>query len=475
LSTVTQELEQMLAPLASDLERVVRDTVRTAHLPGAAVGLVVGDDLVWSHAVGSAVLETRAPIDDRTLFRIASITKTFTATAVVQLRDRGLLRLDDPLVRHVPEAGRIVGAFGPIEEITLRRLLTHTAGLPVDVPAPIEATIYPFEGYAIERILGSMDEIHLVAEPGTVHLYSNTGFQLLGEVVSRVSGTPYASYVMREITGPLDMTGTAFSLTPELASRAAQGYQAWDHNDELSPARDLDSADLGALGGLWSCVEDLARWISAQLGPYREVPDGSVLLGRQSLLDMHRQSVLANHSWTMSRGLGWGGTRRGDIVTIGHSGGQPGFTSSIAMLPRIGLGSIALFNGTGPVGLLTAELLDHARPMVEALRDRQSTSLPGAAQTARKALTGIYRDPDRGFTYHVVIERGVLAIRASGLEGPAERLLATDDGNAFAIVDDDGQTRGSLRFVVGDSGSIDRLHFDGYPSAEETVAPRYTR
>lgn len=462
-----------LHPIAPDLERAVRTFARDRHLPGAAVGIVVDDGLAWSYAVGTTRLGAGAPIDGRTLFRIASITKTFTATAIVQLRDAGRLRLDDPVVRYLPEVAAMRSPHGPIEEVTLRRLLTHTAGMPIDVPAPLEAEMYPFEGYEIGSILRSIDGLRPFAAPGTIHQYSNVGFQLLGEVVARVSGMSWEAYLAERVTGPLGMHATVLAPAGELAGRAAQGYQAYDHDDRLVPARDLDSQALRALGGLWSSVEDLARWVVAQLGPYGPEPSGSAILGAASLVEMHRQNVVANDAWTESRGLGWGGDRHGDLVTIGHGGGLPGFITDVAMVLPERIAAIVLLNGNGRAHLLGVELLQAVRPVVARARERLA-AVPGTAPApeAWAALTGTYRDPDRANSYRVLVERGTLRIAANGRAG--DRLTPTDTADRFEAAGPDGSSRGYVTFVRDGAGRVARLVFDGYAFAEETVAPRYT-
>jgi CubicO group peptidase (beta-lactamase class C family) len=472
-------LAEALDLIAPDLERTVRAFVRAGHLPGASVGIVVDDEFAWSYAVGTTEQDAGSPIDRRTLFRIASITKTFTATAIVQLRDRGRLRLDDPLVHHIPEAAAIRSPFGPIDEITLRRLLTHTAGMPIDVPAPLDVPVYPFEGYEIGSILASIGHIRPFAAPGTIHQYSDVGFQLLGEVVARVSGLPYQSYVTREVSGPLGMGSTVFDLDRDLDAalrvRVAHGYQAYDHDDRLRPARTLDSRDLGALGGLWSCVDDLSRWISAQFGPYRPDPGGSAILTAGSLVEMHRQVVLADDDWTESQGLGWEGTRSGDLTLVGHGGGLPGYITDISMQLGERLGAIVLLNGNSRAHDLSVDLLRLMRPVVATWRERHHRHAapdPPEVPDRFADLVGLYRDPDRGKTYRVTLERGHLAIAAEARS--PDRLAPTDASDRFGIIAADGSSRGFVTFVRHDGGRVAWLNFDGYPYAEETVAPRYS-
>ncbi len=248
------------ADLASRLEGMVAAFVNTHAAPGAAVGVVLGDEPAWHLGYGFTDLDTQVEPDQRTLFRVASITKTFTGTAVVQLRDEGKLRLDDPLVAFVPElkAGR--NPFGPIEDVTLRRLLTHQSGLMGEPPTQdLAEHVFP----AVEEVLERADLIEVVIPPDAQDKYSNLTYQLLGEVVERVSGRPYREYVDAEILRPLGMADSTFDPSPGQEPRVAKGYDPRIFLEEppVSIGREkLTDAD----GGLWSTVIDLARWVAFQ-------------------------------------------------------------------------------------------------------------------------------------------------------------------------------------------------------------------
>jgi CubicO group peptidase (beta-lactamase class C family) len=162
-----------IAPLAPTLGATAASFVKEHRLPGAAVGVVHGDRLVWSTGVGFAdVAERRAP-DDTTLYRIASITKTFTGTAILQLRDEGLLHLDDPLVHHLPELRGASSPFGAIETVTIRRLLSHESGLQGEPPGT-DWSRSRYEGVA-ERTLARIAEIGTTIPPNAQQKYSNLG------------------------------------------------------------------------------------------------------------------------------------------------------------------------------------------------------------------------------------------------------------------------------------------------------------
>src|SRR3954453_9460243 len=197
-----------IASVASELEAKAIAFVRENRLPGAAVGVVHDGELAWSAHPGFADVASRRPADDATLYRIASITKTFTATAIMQLRDEGRLHLDDPVVAHLPELRAAGSPFGAIETVTIRRLLSHESGLMGDPPGTDwSAPVY--EGDPAAN-LARPAEIATTVPPNTQQKYSNIGFQLLGEIVTRVSGTPYAQRVRTTILDPLGLVSTSF-------------------------------------------------------------------------------------------------------------------------------------------------------------------------------------------------------------------------------------------------------------------------
>jgi CubicO group peptidase (beta-lactamase class C family) len=170
------------------LEAKATSFVKENRLPGVAVGVVRGDDFVWSAGVGFADVASRRAPDATTLYRIASITKTFTGTAIMQLRDEGRLHLDDPAVAHLPELREAASPFGAIETVTIRRMLSHESGL-VSEPPDADWATAEYEGLA-DRNLARAPEIGTKIPPNVQQKYSNLAYQFLGEIIARVSGKP---------------------------------------------------------------------------------------------------------------------------------------------------------------------------------------------------------------------------------------------------------------------------------------------
>ena len=226
---------QPIDDVASKLEAKTASFVKEHRLPGAAVGIVHGDVLAWSAGVGFADIAARRVPDTSTLYRIASITKTFTGTAILQLRDEGLLHLDDPAVVHLPELATVASPFGAIETVTIRRMLSHESGLQTDPPGT-DWLVPEYEGSA-ERNLARAGAVATTIPPNTQQKYSNLAYQLLGEIVARRSGVPYPEYVRTRILEPLGMSASGFEPLPgALSDRRATGYAARFLSDELEPA-----------------------------------------------------------------------------------------------------------------------------------------------------------------------------------------------------------------------------------------------
>ena len=373
------------AARASEFEAKAASFVKEHRLPGAAVGVVHEGELVWSKGIGFADLSKRRRANPKTLYRIASITKTFTATAIMQLRDEGKLSLDDPATAYLPELKKATSAFGPVEGITIRRLLSHESGLQSEPPDTDFANVR-YESSAARNLARSKD-ISATVSPNTQWKYSNLGYQLLGEIVGRVSGKPYATVVQQRLLRPLKLAGTTFDPRGPLAARKAQGYDPRFLSDELEPAPDPKARVFEAEGGLWSCVDDLARWISFQLGD-GTAPGGRRLIAEETLAELHKPRYLVDPQWTRAWAIGWYAVRKDDVVWIMHSGGHYGFITNACFDPKEKVGAIVLLNGFGFATQLAMELGAMARETVKAAAPKIEP--PAALPKEWKPLIGLY-------------------------------------------------------------------------------------
>ena len=348
---------QRMAKLQSaftGIDEVFRAFAARQRVPGAAWGIVIDGQLAHAGAAGLADVAGKTPVTADTVFRIASMTKSFTAMAILKLRDEGRLGLDDPAERYVPELKALSYPTSDAPRITIRHLLTHAAGFPEDNPwgdQQLGATDDQFS-----RMLRS--GIPFSNPPGLAYEYSNYGFAILGRVVSRVSGQPYRDYVTAAILKPLGMTSTTLQPSVVSAPRLAHGYRWEDERWKDEPL--LPDGAFGAMGGMLTSMTDLSRYVGALMDafPPRSSPDRGPVQ-RSSLREMqqlHRFDSAsavrdANAGSLAMTASGYGyGLRISQTCAFGHmvahGGGLPGFGSLMRWLPEYGVGLIAAGNLT---------------------------------------------------------------------------------------------------------------------------------
>lgn len=355
-----------LASAFGDIDRLLADFAARTHLPGAAWGIVIDGELAHSGAVGYRDIETKAPVNADTVFRIASMTKSFTAMAILSLRDEGKLSLDDPAERFVPELKALRYPTTDSPRITVRHLLSHSEGFPEDNPWGDQQLKVTREEMLRMISVG----IPFSNAPGVAYEYSNYGFAILGEIVSRASGKPYNAYLTEKVLGPLGMSATTMEPSKVPSDRLAHGYRWEDERWKEEPL--LRDGAFGSMGGMLTSIRDLSRYVSAHLAawPPRDGPDGTPI-SRASLREM--QQVARFGSAATSRDssgavqLNAGGYGYGLGVSqnctfrhvVAHSGGLPGFGSQMRWLPEYGVGVIVFGNLTyTPWGRVVAGVFD---------------------------------------------------------------------------------------------------------------------
>jgi CubicO group peptidase (beta-lactamase class C family) len=414
--------------VADKLEAAAASFVKQQRIPGAAVGVVTSEGLVWFGGIGFADVADRRASEPTTLYRIGSITKTFTGSAIMQLRDEGRLHLDEPAVNYVPELKDATSPFGPIETLTIRRMLSHESGLQGDPPGT-DWTLPVYEG-VVARNLERIAEIGIRIPPNTQQKYSNLAYQLLGEIVTRVSGMTYVHYLRDRILQPLGMASTAFEPLPQdLRSRTATGYARRFLSDEfeLAPA----FPPVWAEGGLWSCTEDLAGWVSFQLRREDGPPGEAQVLAGSTREEMHTARYLGDDTWTEAWGIAWYARRRNDVIWVQHAGGVHGFNTSVCFDPEQQVGAVALVNGRGDAGGLAMDLGEIAREAVRTAAPRIAPP-PPIPETYRPLL-GIYVDLEDGWVVLVEWREGKLSMIDPTDDTWKAALSPTEDPYAFVV------------------------------------------
>lgn len=346
-------------------------------VPGATVAVVHDGEVVTTRGFGWADRDAQEPVDaDDTLFRVGSVSKVFTATAVMQLVEAGEVDLDTDITAYVD-----VDLERPV---TLRHLLTHTGGFEEAVRGLIRG---PDETVDLREVL-TTDPPEQVYEPGTVPAYSNHGNALAGLVVEEVSGRPFATYVAEEVLAPLGMDSSTFAqpLPAALADRLASGYA----DPAASPA-DFETIGTAPAGALTSSAADMAQFMLAQLGV------GAPLLDDRTREQMHAPGLDEDSLGGLAAGprmtLGWFDRSRGGHRIVEHGGDTTVFHADLALWPDDGSGIFVAMNGSGRDAMSTVELRDG---LVEGFADRYhpgdepAPAEVGGADEQADALAGTY-------------------------------------------------------------------------------------
>jgi CubicO group peptidase (beta-lactamase class C family) len=322
---------------------------RADSVVGASVLVLESGGMVAHHEYGFADRSHEERVDEGTIYHWASITKTLTAVAIMQLRDRHLLTLDDRITRSVPELRAVHDSFGSMDDITLRMLLSHSAGFqnptwPYRTGNPWE----PFEPTHWEQLVAMMPYQQLEFAPGSRYGYSNPGFIYLARVLEQLTGDPYEGYIYKNLFMPLGMTASYFGMTPShLAAHRANNYTVQrdvsGRETVVDNGRDFDPGITIPNGGWNAPLSDVARWVSFLAGARRN----DAVLSRATLLEMWQPLYPAdNDSPGDSVGLSFFLLHRDGARFVGHTGHQAGFRSFFYLNPETGAAVIAAFNTT---------------------------------------------------------------------------------------------------------------------------------
>jgi CubicO group peptidase (beta-lactamase class C family) len=426
--------------LHEKLGRIVRRAQAEARLPSLNAAVFRDGKVIWSEAIGLADIEAGEPATADHQYGIASITKTFVATSIMQLRDAGELDLDDPLSRHVPEA-----AHG---SPTLRRMLSHLSGLQREVPGEVwESLELPTRDEVFERL----EQAEQVLAPALDWHYSNLAYVLLGEVLERRSGVPVKQYVEERLLQPLGLSRTSW----EAQGPTARPYFVEPYSDAVRPEPQLDQRGASAAGGLWSTLEDLASW-----GSFLVDPDPAVL-APETAKEMRSVQVMANPEWTLGWGLGLELFRTGERILVGHTGGLPGYISVLKTSPDQRVGIVVLTNGSSwPTAQEVAFELATAA-LDELPREPEEWRAEERPPEEVAPLLGRWWSESAEFVFSWHRRR----LEARLAHGPPERepaVFAPEGADVWRTVS--GRERGELlRAVRDEAGDVVKLYWATYP------------
>lgn len=343
-----------LAAQASFLQTAFQQFREEHHIPGLAYGLVAGGELLAAGGLGVQTMHDQTPVTPDSVFRIASMTKSFTAMAVISLRDEGRFQLDTPAEAVVPELARLRYPTRDSAPVTIRQLLTMSAGFPQDDPWA-DRQLACDEATFTDWLRGG---ISFSNPPGVTFEYSNYGYAILGRIITTVSGMPYQTYIQEHILKPLGMTSSTFDVRAVAPERLALGYRREDNQWTAEPP--LADGVFGAMGGLFTTITDFARYMALLLSAFPPRDDDDTGPVRRSSLremqQMARQSLVISTRTTpdapalvQNIGYGYGLRIETDSVlgySVAHGGGLPGYGTFYRLLPDCGVGLVAFANLT---------------------------------------------------------------------------------------------------------------------------------
>ena len=418
-SELTHALDRLLAERQAD------------RLPSVAAAVVRNGEPVWSGAIGSASYEEGRDATPDTQYRIGSITKTFTAVAIMQLRASGALDLDDRLEQHVDG----IANGSP----TIRRLLSHLSGLQREAGEMFVTGESPTEA----ELVASMQDVEFVHPPGTTHHYSNLAFALLGQVVARRSELPYMRYVDERIIGPLGLERTTWQ--PQAPK--AQGYLVDEYARTVWSEPETELAGAAAAGQLWSTVDDLGRWAAFLAAGAEGVLDA------KPVGEMWFPQVMWDpEEWSLAWGLGLMHYNEGGRIYGGHGGAMAGHLAGVYVDRASRTGAAALTN-SGTRGYLDPFAISLVAKTIELWPEEIEPWKPEAEPPADvRPLLGRWWSEGREFVFWWEGGR----VQANLTEKPAREptIFEPEDGAWVAV---SGRERGERLRRDGD-----RMIWAGY-------------
>ncbi len=417
---------------------------------GLVIGIVHDQEVVLLKAYGHSSLDPMMPMSEDSIFRIASHSKLFTAISVLRARDAGALRLDDPVVDHLPWFD-IKNRHPEARAVTVRHLLTHTAGLPRE---SIHPAWTEFEFPEAEAVRDTVSDQETTYATETKWKYSNLGFTLAGMVAEAASGTSFADLVNQGILEPLGMDSTSVGPIPaDHEDRLATGYgrRMADGSRQAMPFVDARAFDPAT--GVSSNVPDMLKFLQWQMRVRDRKSDA--VLATNTLLEMQRVHWV-QPSWDSGWGLGFSVRHTEDRDLVGHGGSYPGYRTQTQLSPEENVGVVVFTNaGDGDPGRFLNKAFEWVAP---ALAEEEEETV--AYDPAWDIYIGTYRN--RWGDTSVLRLEDELVIFSSLSENPDRSkgtLRATDEPHVFRLESDGFGAHGELvRFQVNDEGVALRIY-----------------
>lgn len=439
LSAVAQNID------FKKLESVISAELAETNTPGAAIAVVRGGRVVFARGFGAANVETGEPVTTEMLFRIGSMTKTFTALALLSLAEEGKLRLDEPIGNYVK------GLNPKLAQITPHQLLAHTSGIR-DEGRPYGA----HDETALLETVRGWKEDYLFTEPGRIFSYSNLNYALLGAAIEETSGKPFADAMNERVYKPLGMSRTTFRPTQAMTYPLAQGHNARGNAKPVVVRPYTDNVPNWAAGYMFSSVNDLARFVVAFLNDGKL--DGKQAIAPKNIVKASSGAVDIPGLDAVKYGYGLRVEEIRGVPVVSHGGAIPGFGAQMIMSPGHRVAVIVLANRSGARLDKTVETaLEMMLPLKAKPETKPPVFLPLTAQQMQ-SYTGIYRHSPRQF-FEILVRDGKLFLKDEedllALENVGENRFLYNRGNPATAATDD------LTFVPGADGKPEYLHING--------------
>ena len=323
------------ATLCPQVDEFIQQQMQADDIPGVAVVVVQGGEVIYCKGFGVASLKTKEPLTPQTIFDLASVSKSFTALGVLLLQDKGLIYIDKPVQHYLPD-------FQPNDEraseITVRQLLNHTSGLPGAFSAPL---IFQEGEDEMQALVAALNRVRLNRDPGSSFEYADINYCLLGALIERITGTTFEEYIQQNIFDPLGMENTTLYPDKAAALDRADGHQPLYGRIVVRNMPIYRSA-LPA-GWVMSCAEDMAKWLVIHLNGGSNA-EGQVFPG-DCIQETHATAVLFEENGEeMGYGMGWFTNDNSYTQLVWHGGDTPTFTADMLLLPEYNAGVVVMVN-----------------------------------------------------------------------------------------------------------------------------------
>ncbi len=436
------------------LEKWIEATRAYSRYPGVSAAVVVDQEVIWQGGFGYADINKRTPATPTTLYSICSISKLFTSVALMQLRDQGKLRLDDPVAKHLSWF-TIKNPRPEQEAVTVEGILTHAAGLPREAAYPYwSAPSYEFP--TREQIINAVSSQEMLYRPETYFQYSNLGLTLAGEIVAAASGKSYGDQVQAGVLGPLGLKDTYWDMPQqERGKRLATGYSGWPREGERRELPFFQARGIAPAAGYASTALDLAKFASWQFRLLAK--GGTEVLSSNTLREMQRVHFM-DPAWETTWGLGFEVWRSDGKTFVGHGGSCPGYQTQLAIRPDEKIATIAMVNAIdGDAGTLAHQAYNLLAPAIKAAQDTSSRPQPVADAGLDKYL-GTYAGSFGGDLEIIRWEGGLASIRFP-TEDPVRAITKYKKvgEHLFKRIRKDGELGESMSFDIGADGRATTL------------------